>query len=222
MEYFLGGAPGNHPVSGNGRMLAVVNARFVACKLIGELSVYIVKPLPGTDPNTPIQQYCNLLMTYLDSRSSLQRCVCGIILIEWRKADPTVTLPQILCDKLVNCLIENIYYDEIAMAFTKLQDECRDFVSTLRHYNILPQEMNDVSGVFSLHSMQTLCEKSEQTILSSKLRAKVIDTLDARRRHIMSTSNTTQEEQANLQIRLVYLRKEALEYVNCLLLPPFQ
>jgi len=41
-------------------------------------------------------------------------------------------LPDSLSAKLHECLEESIYYDEVLLAFSRLQTECRDFVSLMQ------------------------------------------------------------------------------------------
>jgi len=43
-------------------------------------------------------------------------------------------LPDSLSVKLHECLEESIYYDEVLVAFSRLQTECRDFVSLMQTY----------------------------------------------------------------------------------------
>lgn len=59
----------------------VIKARVNAAKMLGLLSHYLVQPAPGVvytpDVESPIDCYTKVLLGYLNSRSSLQRLVCG-------------------------------------------------------------------------------------------------------------------------------------------------
>lgn len=41
-------------------------------------------------------------------------------------------LPISLCVKLQQCLEEQLYYDEVLVAFSRLQTECRDFIGLMQ------------------------------------------------------------------------------------------
>lgn len=43
-------------------------------------------------------------------------------------------LPDSLSVKLHQCLEESVYYDEVLVAFSRLQTECRDFVGLMQSY----------------------------------------------------------------------------------------
>ena len=58
----------------------------------------------------------------------------NIILLE-RKSKLTIIF-QSLVQRLHQCLGEIVYWDEIAVNFTKLLQEARDFVATLKHYKL--------------------------------------------------------------------------------------
>jgi len=47
-------------------------------------------------------------------------------------AAQSTRLPDSLCVKLHECLEESIYYDEVLVAFSRLQTECRDFVGLMQ------------------------------------------------------------------------------------------
>ncbi len=38
--------------------------------------------------------------------------------------------------KLLDCLSDAIYFDEIAVAFTRMQTECHDFVASLKQQGV--------------------------------------------------------------------------------------
>ena len=46
------------------------------------------------------------------------------------------TCPDPLRTRLTQCLTESIYFDEIAMSFTRMQTECRNFLASLKQHEI--------------------------------------------------------------------------------------
>lgn len=85
--------------------------------------------------------------------SSLQRIIASLIVYFWgqfcmangtikKEIAPVQVIkwPPSEQDDLPKKLLENlnnsIYYEEIASGFNKLQNECRDFIATLKHYGV--------------------------------------------------------------------------------------
>lgn len=102
----------------------VIRARCKASKMLGLLSKYIVLRDPGIvytdDIESPIDQYTTLLVSYLNSRSALQRLISSMVIANWAIYDHTILPgPAQLQLKLINCLNEYIYYDEVALIFTR-------------------------------------------------------------------------------------------------------
>ncbi len=43
--------------------------------------------------------------------------------------------------KILECLLEPIYYDEIAMSFARMQTECRDFMASFKQEGVPLEEV---------------------------------------------------------------------------------
>jgi TATA-binding protein-associated factor len=57
--------------------------------------------------------------------------------VEWARLDTlTQECPEALRTRLHQCLSECVYFDEIALSFTRLLQEARDFVAMLKHYKL--------------------------------------------------------------------------------------
>ncbi|KAF0298191.1 hypothetical protein FJT64_004441 [Amphibalanus amphitrite] len=52
------------------------------------------------------------------------------------QACPEPPLPDSLVHRLHVCLSEPVCYDEMAVSFSRLQQDCRDYLALLRHYNL--------------------------------------------------------------------------------------
>lgn len=104
------------------RELNCVRARVMAAKVLGSLSRFLIMEAPGVDytEESPIECYTKVLMNYLNSRSAIQRLVCGLTIAFWAREDKSLySGPKTLVDKLNFCLVENVYYDEVALLFTR-------------------------------------------------------------------------------------------------------
>jgi len=44
--------------------------------------------------------------------------------------------PDDVKNKLLETLVEAVYYDEIALGFTRMQTECKDFIASLKQQGI--------------------------------------------------------------------------------------
>jgi len=100
-----------------------------------------VQPAPGIvytpETENPIDIYVKLLLSYINSKSALQRMVAGLVIVEWAHIDSsTQEYPEALRTRLHQCLCECVYFDEIALSFTRLLQEARDFVAMLKHYKL--------------------------------------------------------------------------------------
>lgn len=118
-----------------------------------------MQPAPGIvytpETENPIDIYVKLLLTYLNSKSALQRMVAGLVIVEWARLDTlTLECPEALRTRLHQCLCECVYFDEIALSFTRLLQEARDFVAMLKHYK-LPLDYETYGKVCKVTALPT-------------------------------------------------------------------
>lgn len=98
--------------------------------------------------------YCNILQTHLNSKSALQRMISALVLNEWAELISQVDLfPVSLKDRLQNCLMESIYFDEIALSYTKILQDTKDYIALLRSNSVLVDEnlCNKVNSDNEIH-----------------------------------------------------------------------
>ncbi|CAG9863360.1 unnamed protein product [Phyllotreta striolata] len=184
------------------------NAIPVRCstsRMLGLLSRYIVKPAPGVDYvssglESPMDSYEKVLLVHLQSKSAVQRMVTGLVISEWAKVDQeTTACPPNLLTCLHQCLDEYVYFDEIAHGFTRLAQETKDFLATLRHYKVPINVAND--NVLTLEQIKIMTGPQTQEILvNSKLKPKILDSLEERRRSIQASVIQTSKDQNMLNI----------------------
>lgn len=120
-KFFLGGC---ESTPSEIREQNSIRARVMASKVLGLLSKYLLLEAPGVQYNKgerPIECYTKVLMSYLNSRSAMQRIVCGLTVAFWAQNDSSIYPgPKNLIEKLNSCLLENVYYDEVAVLLTRL------------------------------------------------------------------------------------------------------
>ncbi|KAF7266582.1 hypothetical protein GWI33_020089 [Rhynchophorus ferrugineus] len=182
-----------------------VQVRCMAARMLGLLSCYIVQPAPGVDYSQgtlerPIECYEKVLLVHLNSKSALQKLVTGLVISEWAKLNKEIQdCPLQLKQRLHQCQNEIIYFDEIAHSFTRLAQETRDFLATLRHYKV-PLEINNDQPL-TLPLIEQLTGSNTETVLVNfKLKPKILETLQERRRSIQTAVEQTANEQKTYTI----------------------
>lgn len=148
-------------------------SRTNAVKLIGLMSHFIIQPAPGivytVNVENPVDCYIKILLQYLNSKSYVQRSVCSLLISFWAESDPSVIPgPVKLQDKLRTCLTEFVYYDEIALSFSKHLQDFYDLIATLKQYKIPVNDINK-SKLLIHHEIEKQLEDISLTLKSSHL-----------------------------------------------------
>lgn len=191
-----------------------MNVRCMASRMLGLLSCYIIKPAPGVDYSqgleNPLDCYIKILLVHLNSKSALQRMISGLVIAEWAKRDKeTSTCSEALKQRLHACLSECVYFDEIAVGFTRLAQETRDFIAMMKHYKVPIKTENDT--VLTLENIQQITgQETQDTLVKFKLKPKIQETLEERRKSIQHSVQQTSNEQFMLSISTLgeYFMKE--------------
>uniref|UniRef100_A0A0A9X8J8 TATA-binding protein-associated factor 172 n=1 Tax=Lygus hesperus TaxID=30085 RepID=A0A0A9X8J8_LYGHE len=197
IKYYIGG-PETTPQAQ--REANAPHARYVSAKMLGYLSTFIVQPAPGIvytpDMDSPIDCYVKVLMVYLESKSALQRFVSGLVISEWGKRSCPPSPPTLLLHKLFNLLNESIYYDEIAVSYTRLLQDTKDFIALMKHYKLPVEESLAGAKVLTLDQMEQIVDvKVGEILLMMKMKPKVLETLQERRKTILQSLTATLGDQ---------------------------
>ncbi|KAM0731918.1 TATA-binding protein-associated factor 172 [Formica fusca] len=240
LKMYIGGI---ETVALNVRKANVVQARCRASRMLGLLSHYVVQPAPGViyppDVPSPALCYAKVLLAHLNSRSALQRTVVGLTMSHWATVAPLEPpeIPDILSDRLLACLNECMYYDEIAASFTRLLHESRDYIATLKHYKLPVPVDVDSSGVMTLDQIAALAGKTIPTLCTAganaggagnisgcsipiKLKPKLIESLEERRRALDVGAATTAAQQQSWHVMSMAALAGAATMLHCLPQPP--
>lgn len=189
-KFYLGGS---ETIPLDVREKNVMRARYKACKMIGELSKFLVLPAPGVlytpDVESPIDCYTKVLNGHLLSRSALQRLITGLVVAFWARADPSIQPgPPVVQERLKATLAENIYYEEVTGMFARLLEESRCFIATLKQYKVPVPEFGGAAAVLSLEQINMLATWPTDTLKQQyHLRAKLVDLIEERRRSLHSS-----------------------------------
>ncbi|KAF8793895.1 TATA-binding protein-associated factor 172 like protein [Argiope bruennichi] len=204
--YFIGGNDNGNENSKE-REKSIVRAKLTAARFLGLLLSYIMKPLPdftklfgyAPDSETPLESFVKLIVFHLNFKSAMQRFAVALILNEWAKFGEDMC-PSAAKEKCLECLNETLYYDEIGTAFTRLQQECKDFIALANHYSA-PLDLSFQTGaVFTFEQIIHLTSIASRAFSSTKLRPKILETLEDRRKSLLRTATQTSNDSASLTI----------------------
>ncbi|MEE6485729.1 hypothetical protein FKM82_014380 [Ascaphus truei] len=187
------------------RDYAVIRARVTASKLLGALCCYICDPSVNTacQDIKPAESLAQLLLFHLNSKSALQRISVALVICEWaslQKECRTVVLA--VQPRLLAVLSEHLYYDEIAIPFTRMQNECKQLIALLADAQIDIRDKVNCS-VFTIDQANDLVTTvfNEATSALSE-NAQLCQQLDGKRQQVQMTVMETNQEWQVLQLRV--------------------
>lgn len=182
----------------------IPRARSKASKMLGLLSRYLVLPAPGVvyaeNIESPINCYSKILLGYLSSRSALQRLISGMVIAYWAESDANIG-PTQLQTRLNAALTEYVCYDENTISLTRLLQESRDFIATLKQYKV---KLNDFDSCkyLTLDQIQALSTSLTENLKDRfGLKTRTVEILDERRRGLQNSLAQTNFEQNALNVR---------------------
>lgn len=216
-RYFLGGS---EAIPQEVRERNVIRGRVMAARVLGALSKYLVQPAPGVayTPNmeSPMDCYTKVLLGHLNSRSAVQRIVCGLIIAFWAQQDPSMRMaaPK-LAEKLLTCVMEYVYYDEVAISFTRLHQEAHDLIATLKQYKIVINDFNN-ARVLTLDQIEAIATTLTEGLHQYALKPKLLETLEERRRGLQNSFTQTSVEQCAYNISAQAALAAAVVCMQCL------
>ncbi|XP_060582986.1 TATA-binding protein-associated factor 172-like [Ruditapes philippinarum] len=161
-----------------GRISFVMRKGNTAAQLLGCLCSKITQPIQGLPDNCekPSESLDKLLVFHLNTKSAIQRIVIAEVVHAWA-ATKSCECSTDIKSKLLETLTEGIYYDEIALGFTRLQTECRDFIASLKQQGINMDQII-APGTKLCFSIKTCFSMIYLTRVQSSL-AKAVVSLDA-------------------------------------------
>lgn len=217
-KLFLGG---NEATPIEVREKNFIRARINAARVLGALSHFLVQPAPGVEYNadteSPMDCYTKVLHGHLQSRSAVQRTVCALIIAFWAQSDSTVqpACPK-LQEKLRYCVMEYVYYDEVALSLTRLLQEAHDFIATIKQYKIPISDFNNAK-ILTLEQIDSLSTTMTENLkLKHNLKPKIGDMLEERRKCLQNSFQQTNTERNTLDISTQAALAGAIVCMRCL------
>uniref|UniRef100_A0A7M4F8G8 B-TFIID TATA-box binding protein associated factor 1 n=1 Tax=Crocodylus porosus TaxID=8502 RepID=A0A7M4F8G8_CROPO len=187
------------------RDYVVMRARMMAAKLLGALCCCICEPSVNTITQEvkPAESLSQLLLFHLNSKSALQRISVALVICEWAALQKECkTIVFSVHPRLLEVLSEHLYYDEIAVPFTRMQNECKQFISSLADAHIdIGNRVN--CSVFTIDQANELVTAVFSEVTSPfTLNSKVLQQLDSKRQQVQMTVTETNQEWQVLHLRV--------------------
>uniref|UniRef100_A0A8C7DY64 B-TFIID TATA-box binding protein associated factor 1 n=1 Tax=Oncorhynchus kisutch TaxID=8019 RepID=A0A8C7DY64_ONCKI len=184
------------------RDYVVTRARLMAAKLLGALCRCICDPQLNSSSQDirPGESLGQLLLFHLNSKSALQRIVVALVLCEWAAVQKVVS--AMVQPRLLAILSEQLYYDEIAIPFTRMQNECKQLIALLADAQIDVRDRLNCS-VFTIDQANELVTTifAESTV-GLDTNSKQFHPLDSKRQQAQSTVGETSVEWQQLHLRV--------------------
>ncbi|RWS05521.1 TATA-binding protein-associated factor 172-like protein [Dinothrombium tinctorium] len=204
-KFYLGGSD-SVTENQSEREKCVIRARLQAAKCIGILACYLTKSITNESPS-PLECLTNILLFHLNSKSAIQRTCVAWLIKEWssayyKKFTDDFAFPTTLINKCMDCLQDNAFYDEISSSFTRLQYDARDFISSLKQHKIpVDENVYKIGAVYTFQQISNLVTTDYSSSIESskvKLKAKLLENLEEKRKNLTRVN----EETLNLQSSL--------------------
>uniref|UniRef100_A0A8B9IZQ3 B-TFIID TATA-box binding protein associated factor 1 n=1 Tax=Amazona collaria TaxID=241587 RepID=A0A8B9IZQ3_9PSIT len=187
------------------RDYVVMRARMMAAKLLGALCCCICDPGVNTVTQEikPAESLAQLLLFHLNSKSALQRISVALVICEWAALQKECrTVAVCVQPRLLGVLSEHLYYDEIAVPFTRMQNECKQLISLLADSHIdIGNRVN--CSVFTIDQANELVTSVfNEATASFTLNPKILQQLDSKRQQVQMTVTETNQEWQVMHLRV--------------------
>ncbi|XP_022599486.1 TATA-binding protein-associated factor 172 [Seriola dumerili] len=187
------------------RDYVVVRARLMAAKLLGALCRCICDPQlnAASQEIRPAESLGHLLLFHLNSKSALQRIAVALVLCEWAALQKDCqVVSSMVQPRLLAILSEQLYYDEIAIPFTRMQNECKQLIALLADAQIDLQDRLNCS-VFTIDQANELVTTIfTESTAGLNVKSKQWQALDSKRQQAQATVLETSTEWQQLHLRV--------------------
>lgn len=184
----------------------VLQCRCMAAKLLGLLSGFVTRPMPGLEVppvESPMESFARLMLFHLASKSALQRMMTAAVMAHWVSLHSDHLCPPLVRDRVLECLGETLYFDEMASSFTRLQQDARDFIALLRHFQLPLGSAFPASVVLTVDQVIELVTTVFQGLVQEvRVKPKVLENLEEKRKCLLRTAQQIQKDQVSLTTRV--------------------
>ncbi|XP_051883424.1 TATA-binding protein-associated factor 172 isoform X1 [Pristis pectinata] len=187
------------------RDYVVTRTRLKAARLLGALCCSMCEPSVNSinQEVKPAESLAQLLLFHLNSKSALQRIAVALVISEWANLrKDCVVVSSAVQPRLMAILSEHLYYDEIAIPFTRMQNECKQLIASLVEASCdVGSSVNN--SVFTIDQANELITTTFNEVTSSYgLKPNIIQQLDSKRQQVQMTVAETNQEWQTLHLRV--------------------
>ncbi|XP_069001339.1 TATA-binding protein-associated factor 172 [Embiotoca jacksoni] len=187
------------------RDYVVVRARLMSAKLLGALCRCICDPQlnAASQEIRPAESLGQLLLFHLNSKSALQRIAVALVLCKWSALQKDCQVVSLMVQpRLLAILSEQLYYDEIAIPFTRMQNECKQLIALFADAQIDLQDRLNCS-VFTIDQANELVTTIfTESTAGLNVKSKQWQALDSKRQQAQATVMETSAEWQQLHLRV--------------------
>ncbi|CAG6017888.1 unnamed protein product [Menidia menidia] len=187
------------------RDYVVVRARLMAAKLLGALCRCICDPQLNASSQEirPAESLGQLLLFHLNSKSALQRIAVSLVLCEWAALhNDCQVVSTMVQPRLLAILTEQLYYDEIAIPFTRMQNECKQLMALLAENQVDLQDRLNCSVLTIDQANDLVTTIFTESTASLNVKSKQWLALESKRQQAQATVMETNAEWQELHLRV--------------------
>uniref|UniRef100_A0A8C5MZY2 B-TFIID TATA-box binding protein associated factor 1 n=1 Tax=Leptobrachium leishanense TaxID=445787 RepID=A0A8C5MZY2_9ANUR len=203
-QEYIAGADSVNDDSGT-RDYVVVRARVTASKLLGLLCCCICDQSVNSASQEvkPAESLAQLLLFHLNSKSALQRISVALVICEWAALQKECrSVVHVVQPRLLAVLSEHLYYDEIAVPFTRMQNECKQLIASLADVNI-DIGSKVTCSVFTIDQASDLVTTVfKEATVALPVNGNPFQHLDGKRQQVQMTVAETNQEWQVLLLRV--------------------
>ncbi|XP_060070663.1 TATA-binding protein-associated factor 172-like isoform X2 [Ylistrum balloti] len=185
------------------RDTAVMKARMHTSRLLGILCSYITREVPNypLEAEKPIHSLSKLFLFHMNNKSAIQRFIVGQVLYYWASVTKDCPCTTETKSKLLECLNEAIYFDEIAASFTHMQSDCQNFIAGLKQQGIDMDSIIPPGSILSVEQASSLTSTVYDQVKIT-LKPNALQTFEDRRKQLRSIVEHTTQELQTLTVRV--------------------
>ncbi|XP_041865492.1 TATA-binding protein-associated factor 172 [Melanotaenia boesemani] len=187
------------------RDYVVVRARLMAAKLLGALCRCICDPQlnAASQEIRPAESLGQLLLFHLNSKSALQRIAVALVLCEWAALQKDCqTVSSMVQPRLLAILTEQLYYDEIAIPFTRMQNECKQLIALLADAHVDLQDRLNCSVLTIDQANDLVTTIFTESTAGLNVKSKQWLAMESKRQQAQATVMETSAEWQQLHLRV--------------------
>ncbi|GFR58849.1 TATA-binding protein-associated factor 172 [Elysia marginata] len=216
VKHYIGGSDTSSGTSPE-KDAAIYRARVCGARLLGMLANCLSQSSLVLPPEqeSPAIILSRLFSFHMQGKSAVQRFVVGQVLYFWASHSKACPCPPEIVSQLLACLGELIYFDEIAVSFTRMQSDCQDFLASLKQEGVNLDSLYPARQLLTLESALSLTTTTYRDI-RQQLKPQVQTKFDERQKQLLTAVQHTSQDQQTYSVRVLCSLAMAIVAMNAL------